>query len=295
MKRRNLDVKLIVDTFIASKKAGLTLTLTDYETHYEANGSVERLMKALLIAKQAKINVNVDTLKALDKSGENVEKLVESVVLPQVLPFSNVIGMSQDKIELVVSGKIAVKANLERFIGGIQEESLIARISGEIVDYINNSQSYHVVMENPGEISSHLKAKKLDKDAAFDVVSIDITNIRIGENYNLRTIRENAEKRKIEIGVETEKMKQKAIVEEQMAKTRLQEEKIALIRQEKEFSQSLYDAVKNKDFGALDYFKIKNLQADTEMRTVIAHPEAKNDDDESSLQKLFDELDDDED
>jgi len=294
MKKRNLDVKLIVDTYIASKRAGLDLTLTDYEAHYEASGSIERLLKALLLAKEANIKVNVEVLKALDKSGENVEKLVESVIIPQVLPFSNVIGMSQDKIELIVSGKISVKANLERFVGGIQEESLVARISSEIVNFINNSEYYNVILENPSEVSTYLKTKKLDKDSAFDIVSIDITNVRIGENYNLRVIRENAEKRKIDIGIETERLKQKAIIEEQMAKTRVQEEKIALIRQEKEFAQSLYDAVKNKDFGALDYFKIKNLQADTEMRTIIAHPEAKTSEDDD-IKKLFDELDIDED
>ena len=291
MKKRNLDAKLIVETFIASKRAGLSLTLTDYEAHYEAGGSIDRLLKALLLAKESNVKIDIEVAKALDKSGENVEKIIESVIIPQVLPFSNVIGMSQDKIELVVSGKISVKANLDRFIGGIQEESIIARVSSEIVSFINNSEYYNVVLENPSEVSNYLKTKKLDKDAAFDIVSIDITNVRIGENYNLRTIRENAEKKKIDISIETEKLKQKAIIEEQMAKTRVQEEKIALIRQEKEFAQSLYDAVKNKDFGALDYFKIKNLQADTEMRNIIAHPEAKEDED-TDIKKLFDELDD---
>lgn len=287
MKNRKLDVKMIVETYIASKKAGLQLTVTDYEEHYEAGGNIERLMKALLLAKQSKVNLDVATAKTLDKSGENVVKVVESAIVPEVLPFSNVIGMSQDNIELIVSGKITIRANMKRYIGGIQEESLIARISSEIVNVINNSQYYNVVLENPAIVSSVLKTKKLDNDSAFDIISIDITNVRIGENYNLRTIRENAEKKKIEISIETEKLKQKAIIEEQLAKTRVQEEKMSLVRQEKEFAKSLYDAVMNKDFEALEYFKLKNLQADTEMRNLIAHPESKGD----NIDALFDDID----
>jgi len=287
MKRRNLDVKLIVETYIASKKAGLTLTITDYEVHFEAGGSIERLMKALLLAKQSKLNLDISTAKTIDKSGENIVKVVESAVIPEVLPFSNVIGMSQDNIELVVSGKVTVRANLKRYIGGIQEESLIARISSEIVNIINNSEYYNIVLENPAVISNVLKSKKLDNDSAFDILSIDITNVRIGENFNLRNLRDAAEKKKIEINIETERLKQKAIIEEQEAKTRVQEEKISLVRQEKEFAKSLYDAVMNKDYDALEYFKLKNLQADTEMRNLIAHPENKGDE----FDALFDDID----
>ncbi len=289
MKRRGLDVKLIVETYIASKRAGLTLTISDYESHLQAGGNIERLMKAMLLAKQSKIALDIATAKSLDKSGENVIKVVESAVIPEVLPFTNVIGMSQDNIELVVSGKITAKANLKRYVGGVQEETLIARVTSEIINVINNSEYYNVVLENPAVVSNVLKTKNLDFDSAFDIVSIDITGVRIGENLNLKTIRENAEKKKIEIGIETERLKQKAIIEEQLAKTRLQEEKINLVRQEKEFAKSLYDAVKNKDFEALDYFKLKNLQADTEMRTLIAHPENQN----SDIDALFSDFDED--
>ncbi len=284
MKYRKLDVKHIVEIYIASKKAGLNLSILDYESHLIAGGNIERVMKAMLLAKQSKINVDLATIKALDKSGENVIKVLESVVMPEVLPFSNIIGMSQDKIELVVSGKITVRANLKNYIGGIQEETLVARISSEIINLINSSEYYNLVLENPSIISNVIKGKKLDNGSAFDIVSLEITNVRIGENHNLRTIREHAEKKKVEISIETERLKQQAVLEEQQAKIRVQEAKIELVNQEKEFAKSLYDAVKNKDFEALDYFKLKNLQADTEMRNVIAHPDNKDFD----IDSLFD-------
>lgn len=275
MKYRKLDVKHIVETYIESKKAGLNLTIVDYESHLQSGGNIERVMKAMLLAKQSKINVDLATIKALDKAGEHVIKVIESVIMPEVLPFSNIIGMSQDKIELVVSGKLTVKANLKNYIGGVQEETLIARVSSEIVNVINSSQYYNLVLENPAIIADVIKGKKLDSGAAFDIVSLEITNVKIGENHNLRTIREHAEKKKVEINIETERLKQRAVLEEQQAKIRVQEAKIELVNQEKEFAKSLYDAVKNKDFEALDYFKLKNLQADTEMRNVIAHPDNK--------------------
>jgi len=289
MKYRKLDVKHIVETYIASRKAGLDVSIIDYETHLEAGGNIERLMNAMLLAKQSKINLDLQTAKTLDKSGENVIKIIESIVCPTVYPFSNVIGMSRDKIELVVSGKLTLRANLSKFIGGVQEETLIARVTSEIVNVINNAEYYNIVLENPAIISNVIKGKRLDINAAFDIVSLDITNVRIGENLNLKTIRENAEKKKVEISIETERMKQRGIFEEQQAKIRVQEAKIDLVNQEKEFAKSLYEAVKNKDFEALDYFKLKNLQADTEMRNQIAHP----DDKEFDIDSLFD--DDDED
>ena len=275
MKYRKLDVKQIVETYIASKKAGLNISITEYESHLQAGGNIERLMKALLLARQSKISLDIQTAKTLDKSGEDLLKLLDSVITPAVFPFSNIIGMSQDNIELVVSGKLTLKVNLNNFIGGVQAETLIARVSSEIINVINNSEYYNLVLENPAIISKVIKGKKLDKGSAFDIVSLDITNVRIGENVNLKKIRENAEKKKVEISIETERLKQRAIMEEQQAKIRVQEAKIDLINQEKEFEQSLYDAVKNNDFDALEYFKLKNLQADTEMRTKIAHPEEK--------------------
>ena len=284
MKKRNLDAKLIVDTYIASRRAGLKLTVNDYESHLQAGGNIEKLMKAMLLAQQSNIHLDLEIAKAIEKSGENIVKVVESVVIPQVLPFSNVIGMSQDNIELIVAGKITVKANLKRFIGGVQEETLIARVTNEIVNCINDSQYYNIVLESPSIIADVIKGKKLDSGSAFDILSVDITSVRIGENYNLRNIREAADKKKIEIGIETERLKQNAILEEQRAKVKFQEAKIELVKQEKQFNASLYEAVKNKDFDALEYFKLKNLQADTEMRNLIAHPEK-----DSDMDSLFDE------
>lgn len=283
MKRRHLDAKLIVETYIASKRAGLELTITDYESHFQAGGDIEKLMKALLLAKQSHIALDIETAKAIEKTGEDLVRVLENAVVPCVLHFSNVIGMSQDNFELVVSGKITVKTNLKKYIGGVREETIIARVTNEIIEVINDSQYYNVMLENPSIISDVVKSKKLDNGSALDIVSIDITDIRIGENLNLRKLRESADKQKIEIGVETEKLKQRAVFDEQQEKLKVHEAKIELINQEKEFNAALYEAVKNKDFGALDYFKIKNLQADTEMRQLIAHPEDKDDDDISGL------------
>lgn len=285
MKKRKLDVKLLVETYIASKKAGLNLTIKQYEAHLIAGGDISKLLKAILLAKQSRLNVDISTLMAIDKAGEDVVNIVDDAIQPDVIPFSNVVGMSRDNIELIVGGKLTVRANLKKFLGGVPTQTLLARISSEIVNTINNSEYYNVVLENPKIVSDILKSKKFDSDGAYDILSVDITNVKIGENYNLRHIREAAEKKKVEIEIETERLKQKSILEEQQTKVKVQHAKIELINQEKEFAKSLYEAVKNKDFDALEYFKLKNLQADTEMRNVIAHPNGNKDVD---LDSLFD-------
>lgn len=289
MKKRNIDVKLVVETYIASKKAGLELSVNDFEVHQMSGGNIEKLLKALLLAKQSGINIDVENAKAIDKSGENVVKVVENAISPAVFPFTNVIGMSKDNIELIVSGKVTAKANLKNFIGGVQIETLIARVSNEIIEIINNSECYNIVLENPSLVTDVIKGKKLDNRSAYDILSVDITNIRIGENHNLHNIREDAEKRKMEISIETENRRKQAVIDEGEMKCKVQQAKIDLIKQEQDFSKALYDAVQNKDFDALDYFKIKNLQADTEMRNLIAHPELKENSDISDrLSSLFD-------
>ena len=293
IKYAKLDTANIVAVYVNSKKAGLKLEIWDIVSHAKAGGNIDKLYSALLLAKQSKIGIHLDEIKAIEKSGEDVLEVVKSAINPVIYPFTNVIGMSKDNIELIVNGKITLKANLGRYLGGVNADTVVSRVSNEIINIINSSEYYNIVLENPALIATLLKGKKLAENSSFDILSIDIVNIRIGENHNLRNIRESAEKRKTEIEVQTERMKQSEIIAELQAKTRVQEEKIELVRQEQEFARKLYEAVEKGDLEALEYFKIKNLQADTEMRNLIAHPELS--EKKPMMNPFFDDDDDDED
>ena len=288
MKNRGVNITEVLTAYVDSKKAGLNLTVDEIESHIQNGGSIDKIIRALLLAKQSKISLDIETAKAIDKSGENLLQVLNNAIVPMVMPFTNVIGVSQDNYEVIVSGKVTLKTNLKKFLGGVQEETLIARVVNEIVNLINECEYSSMVVENPSVISDVIRGKNLSQNAAYDIVSLDITNVRIGENLNMKKYREDIEKRKLNIELETERMKQSEIIEELQAKTRAQEAKIELINQEKEFAKSLFEAVEKGNMEALEYFKIKNLQADTEMRTLIAHPEMKNKEDFDDESGFFD-------
>lgn len=293
IKYAKLDTNNIVAVYINAKKSGLKLEIWDLVSHAKSGGDINRLYSALLLAKQSKLGVKLDEIKAIEKSGEDVVEVVKSAINPVVYPFTNVIGMSKDNIELVVNGKLTLRANLGKYLGGVNAETLVSRVSNEVINIINSSDYYNIVFENPAIIATLLNDKRIGENSSFDVLSIDIVNVRIGENHNLRNIRENAEKRKAEIELQTERMKQSEIIAELQAKTRIQEEKAELVRQEQEFARKLYEAVEKGEMDTLEYFKIKNLQADTEMRNLIAHPEMN--ERKPMMNPFFDDDDDDED
>ena len=203
MKNRGVNITEVLTAYVDSKKAGLSLTVDEIESHIQNGGSIDKIIRALLLAKQSKISLDIETAKAIDKSGENLLQVLNNAIVPMVMPFTNVIGVSQDNYEVIVSGKVTLKTNLKRFLGGVQEETLIARVVNEIVNLINECEYSSMVVENPSIIADVIRGKNLSQNAAYDIMSLDITNVRIGENLNMKKYREEIEKRKLNIEVET--------------------------------------------------------------------------------------------
>jgi len=273
---RKVKLKVIVDSRIMVTKAGMDIDSDQLETHYLAGGDVIRVSKALIAASKASIPLNFQKAAAIDLAGRDVLDAVRTSVNPKVIDCPNpekgrstIDAVAKDGIQLRAKARVTVRANIERLVGGAMEETIIARVGEGIVTTIGSSETYKDVLENPDQISRTVLQKGLDAGTAFEILSIDIADVDVGENIGakLQADQAEADKRRFQAVAEQRRAAAKAREQEMIAE--VQENRAKVVLQEAEIPKAIADAFRKGHLGIMDYYRMKNIQADTNMRESI--------------------------
>jgi uncharacterized protein YqfA (UPF0365 family) len=276
MKFRKVDPRVIVLNRIQAVKAGLNIGTKDLETHYLAGGRVPLVIRSLIAADRAKIALEFLTACAIDLAGRDIFEAVQTSVKPKVIDCpdptkgrSTIDAVAQDGIQLRVKARITVRANLARLVGGALEETIIARVGEGIVTTIGSAMSHKKVLENPDQISKTVLAKGLDAGTAFEILSIDIADVDVGDNIGAKLQADQANADKQRYQAEAEKRAAMARAQEAENLALIEFNRAKVVEAEAEIPKAMADAFRSGNLGILDYYKFKNIQADTKMRSAI--------------------------
>lgn len=270
MRIRKVPPGLIVKEMITATKAGLDVTTPDLETHYLAGGHVPSVIKALVSADKANIELSFKQATAIDLAGRDVFEAVQVSVNPKVITTPRVAAVAQDGIQLIAVARVTVRANIQQLVGGAGEETILARVGEGIVTSIGSAQSHKEVLENPDKISKLVLARGLDSGTAFEILSIDIADIDVGENIGAKLQIDQASA-DLKVGeAKAEERRAMAVAEEQEMKAKSQEARAKVILEEAEIPKAMADAFRSGNLGVMDYYKMKNIQSDTGMRDSIS-------------------------
>jgi uncharacterized protein YqfA (UPF0365 family) len=270
MRLRRVPPANIVNPLIKSVKAGLDPGKDRLEAHYLAGGNVDRVINALIAAHRAGIDLTFERAAAIDLAGRDVLQAVQMSVNPKVIETPIVAGVAQDGIELKAKARVTVRANIERLVGGAGEETVIARVGEGIVTTIGSAQSHKQVLENPDSISRTVLAKGLDAGTAFEIVSIDIADVDVGQNIGARLRADAAEADKILAQAKAEERRAMAVAEEQEMKAETQRARAKVVEAEAQVPLALAQALREGKLGVMDWANLQNVQADTAMRESIS-------------------------
>ena len=274
MRIRNVPPYIIVPGMIEAHKAGLSnITRDELEAHYLAGGHVERVVHALVSASKANIELPFQMATAIDLAGRDVFEAVQMSVNPKVIDTPPVTAVAKDGIQLIAKARVTVRANIRQLVGGAGEDTILARVGEGIVSSIGSSENHKSVLENPDSISKLVLRKGLDAGTAFEILSIDIADIDIGKNIGaaLQIDQANADKNIAQAKAE-ERRRAMAVATEQEMKAKAEEARANVIQAEAEVPKAMAEAFRNGNLGIMDYYKMKNIQADTSMRENIAKP-----------------------
>lgn len=273
MRIRKVPASTIVSALIEAHKAGLQdVTRDDLEAHYLAGGDVEKVVHALVSASKANIDLGFKMATAIDLAGRDVFQAVQMSVNPKVIDTPPVTAVAKDGIQLIAKARVTVRANIRQLVGGAGEDTVLARVGEGIVSSIGSSESHKQVLENPDSISKLVLRKGLDSGTAFEILSIDIADIDIGKNIGASLQIDQAQADKNIAQAKAEERRAMAIALEQEMKAKAQEARARVIEAEAELPMAMAQAFKEGNLGIMDYYKMKNIQADTEMRQNIAVP-----------------------
>ena len=270
MRWRKVPPGTIVMAMITGTKAGLKLDANELEAHYLAKGNVPNVVNALISADKANIDLNFNMAAAIDLAGRDVFQAVQMSVNPKVINTPPVTAVAKDGIQLIAKARVTVRANIKQLVGGAGEETVLARVGEGIVSSIGSAESHKSVLENPDSISKLVLSKGLDAGTAFEILSIDIADIDIGKNIGavLQIDQANADKNIAQ--ARAEERRAMAVALEQEMKAKAQEARAKVIEAETEIPLAMAEAFRNGNLGVMDYYKMKNIQADTQMREEIA-------------------------
>jgi uncharacterized protein YqfA (UPF0365 family) len=275
MRLRKVDPRTIVISKITAIQAGLTLTTKDLESHYLAGGRVPNVVRALIAANRANIALSFQTATAIDLAGRDILDAVQTSVKPKVIDCPDptrgrdtVDAVAQDGIQLKAKARVTVRMNIDRLIGGATEETIIARVGEGIVTTIGSAITYKSVLENPDNISKSVLAKGLDAGTAFEILSIDIADVDVGENVGAQLQAAQAEADMRRAKAEAEKRRAMAVAREQ-------EMRAMVVENEAKVPLAMAEAFQKGNLGVMDYYRMKNITADTSMRDSLAHPKKK--------------------
>jgi uncharacterized protein YqfA (UPF0365 family) len=293
LRLRKVPVGMVVDARINAVKSGLRVRdevggdrgveIDDLSTHYLAGGNVMMVVQALINAQKAGIHLDFDRGCAIDLAtkgtGKNVIEAVKTSINPKVIDCPNtatgkstIDAVAKDGIAVKVKARVTVRTNLDRFVGGATEETIIARVGEGIVTTIGSSSSYKEVLENPDRISKTVLDKALDANTAFEILSIDIADVDVGENIGAKLQSEQAEANKLKAQAEAEVRRANAVAQEQEMLARVAEMRARVVEAEAQVPLAMSEAFRAGNLGVMDYYRMKNIQADSTMREAIAGP-----------------------
>jgi len=274
MRLRKVSPSLVVNAMIISTKAGLNITSNEIETHYLAGGNVNSVIKALISADKANIPLDFKLATAIDLAGRDVFDAVQISVNPRVINTPPVAAVAKDGIQLIAKARVTVRANINQLVGGAGEETILARVGEGIVTTIGSAGNHKEVLENPDKISKTVLGKGLDSGTAFEILSIDIADIDIGENIGAKLQTDQAEADLKVANARAEERRAMAVASEQEMRAKAQEARAKVIEAESQIPLAMAEAFRSGNLGVMDYYKMQNIQADTDMRESIAKPGA---------------------
>ena len=276
MRLRKVPPPIIVNAMIEAHKAGLQNIYRDQlEAHYLAGGHVERVVHALVSAAKANIDLGFQMATAIDLAGRDVFQAVQMSVNPKVIDTPPIAAVAKNGIQLLVKARITVRANIKQLVGGAGEETVIARVGEGIISSIGAAETHKEVLENPDTISKVVLKKGLDAGTAFEILSIDIADIDIGKNIGAVLQMDQAQADKNIAQAKAEERRAMAVALEQEMKAKAQEARAKVIEAEAKIPTAMAEAFHEGNLGIMDYYKMKNIQADTDMRDSIAKPASK--------------------
>ncbi len=270
MRIRRVPPRLMVESLITSHKAGIHLESDQLEAHYLAGGNVQLVVRALISADKANIALDFKQATAIDLAGRNVFEAVQTSVNPRVIETPPVAAVAHDGIQLIVKARVTVKTNISKLVGGAGEATIIARVGEGIVTSIGSAKSHKEVIENPDTISKLVLSKGLDAGSAFEILSIDIADVDVGENIGAKLQIEQANADLKVADAKAEERRAMAVALEQEMKAKAADSRAKVIEAEAEIPKAIAEALRNGNLGIQDYYKMQNMQADTEMRNSIA-------------------------
>jgi uncharacterized protein YqfA (UPF0365 family) len=286
MRLRQVPYSVMVDARIRATKAGIKLSIDDIEAQYLAGGNVIACVQALIAAQKARIALDWQRACAIDLatkgSGKSVEEAVRTSVDPKVIDCPNpesgrttIDGVAKDGIQVKVKARVTVRTNLDRFVGGAKEETIIARVGEGIVSTIGSAESYKVVLESPDAISKTVLHRGLDVGSAFEILSIDIADVDVGENVGAKLQEAQAQANKSIAQAQAEIRRAAAVALEQEMIARVQEMQAKVVEAQSQVPLAMAEAFRSGRLGVMDYYRMENIQGDTAMRQSIARPEEK--------------------
>ena len=270
MRWRGVNPRTIVMALITGTKAGLTLKANELEAHYLARGNVTKVVMALISANKANIPLDFKMASAIDLAGRDVLEAVQMSVNPKVIDTPPVTAVAKDGIQLIAKARGSVRANVKQLGGGAGEETVLARVGEGIVSSIGSSDSHKSVLENPDSISKLVLSKGLDAGTAYEILSIDIADIDVGKNIGAVLQMDQADADKNIAQARAEERRAMAVAQEQEMKAKAQEARARVIEAEAQVPLAMAEAFRSGNLGIMDYYRMKNIQADTEMRENIA-------------------------
>jgi uncharacterized protein YqfA (UPF0365 family) len=266
MRLRRVPPAVIVTARISAVKAGLDVSLNDLEAHFLAGGNVVRVVNALISADKASIPLVFKRAAAIDLAGRDVLEAVKMSVIPKVIETPRIAAVAKDGIQLMAVSRVTVRTNIDRLVGGAGEETIIARVGEGMVSTIGSAQSHKDVLENPDHISKHVLSKGLDAGTAYEILSIDIADVDVGENIGAKLQIDQANADKQIAQAKAEERRAMAVALEQEMRARV-------VEAEAEVPRAMADAFRQGQLGVMDYYRMRNVQADTAMRDAIAGDE----------------------
>jgi uncharacterized protein YqfA (UPF0365 family) len=270
MRIRKVPPSVIVNSLITATKAGLTVTTRELETHYLAGGNVPNVIRALISADKANINLSFKQATAIDLAGRDVFEAVQISVNPKVITTPKVAAVAADGIQLIAVARVTVRANIQQLVGGAGEDTILARVGEGIVTSIGSAKSHKEVLENPDKISKVVLSRGLDAGTAFEILSIDIADVDVGANIGAKLQIDQASADLKVAEAKAEERRAMAVALEQEMKAKAQEARANVIQAEAEIPKAISQAFIAGHLGVMDYYRMQNIQSDTEMRQSIS-------------------------
>ncbi len=273
MRFRRVPPSVIVKSKITASKAGISIETALLEAHYLAGGNVIKVVNALISANKANLDLSFEKAAAIDLAGRDVLEAVQMSVLPKVIETPMVAAVAKDGIQLKAVARITVRANIERLVGGATEQTILARVGEGIVSTIGSSASHKDVLENPDSISKVVLTKGLDAGTAFEILSIDIADVDVGTNIGAILQTDQAEADLKVARAKAEERRAAAVASEQEMRAEVEKMRAKVVEAEAEVPKAISEAFRSGNLGIMDYYNLRNVQSDTDMRNSIAKPD----------------------